>query len=129
MANAALARAFRNKTPTEAAEIAADRLAKQKKSAAKKVDEAEAVAEQAIASSRWHAATTAGTGIGADLSLETLFAMSETAANYEIWIAGVTAALGGGMAFLEGYGGSVGLGIAGAGVSRLGRLGIRKVAG
>lgn len=128
-APAALVRAFRNKDATQSAAIAHEKITAARKSSTKKVEEAEALAEEASASARWHGATTAAVNVSSDLTLETIFAMSETMAKYELYVAGGTTVLGAGLAFLDGYGGSAGLGVASAGLSRLGRLGIRKIAG
>lgn len=120
------AKLFKNKTPTESAEIASAKLKAAKKSAAKKVEEAESAAVEAAEGSKGQAVTQLATAVVADGGMEAIFVQSKTAAKYETWAAaGVTVVAGGAALALDGYGSSVALGFCQAAASRVTRKLVR----
>ena len=120
------AKLFKNKTPTEASDIATAKVKAAKKSAAKKVDEAEAAVEAATQGSKGQSLAQLGTAVAIDGGMEAIFVQSKTAAKYETAVSGATAVISGGIALvLDGYGSSIALGVCQATASRTARKLIR----
>lgn len=116
------AKAFKNKTPSESAEIANAKLKSLQKRSAAKIEEATAEAEQKAGSAKAQGFAQAGVHLGADATMEAVFEYSATAAKYELWATVPTAiATGLGAAFLDGYASSALLGVATAAGGRVTR--------
>lgn len=124
------AKVFRNKTPSESADIANAKIKAAKKSAAKKADAAEAAAEAASGEAKLQGAAQAGITLAADAGMEAIFTYSKAAANYEGWAAGaVTVGAGLGAVATDGYLSSGLMGLATAAGGRLARKGVRMAMG
>ncbi|MGH1344666.1 MAG: hypothetical protein ACRBN8_24115 [Nannocystales bacterium] len=120
------AKLFKNKTPTEASDIATARVKAAKKSSAKKIDEAEAAVEAAKQGSKGQSFAQLGTAVAIDGGMEALFVQSKTAAKYETAGSAIVAVVSGGAALaFDGYGSSIALGVCQATASRTARKLIR----